>query len=269
MKIEINKTIQTIVVCLLLIGAAGAVSEFGNNIIIPGDFTGVNANFSGEVGIGTTDPAAKLQVVTSSSDGSVNDWDNGEFVVGRSGSQGSGVYIAYKDLNNTGYIGALTPGTAWRNLVLQGFGGNVGIGNTTPANVLSFSVGSSTDPIADAWLTYSTSDTKQVLYEADVDFVKATNELRNAKIYAWQRTPTEPIRYGVIANDLSTPESIIAYHDGKKNTNKYALNAKPQGIDNGAYIGWLHEVVKAQDAQIQQQQIQIDYLYQRLNLVKP
>ena len=278
MKIEIGKTIQTIVVCLLLIGVATAVSEFGNNIVIPG-----NATFAGNVGIGTATPAYKLTIEKSTTTSPIvhiintgasgvgilrietNANDKSELQLYTNGNRNWGVG-AGQTIAGTFEIRDITDSAPRISISPSG---NVGIGNNSPSNILAFAIASSTDPIADSWLTYSTSDTKQVLYEADVDFVKATNELRNAKIYAWQRTPTEPIRYGVMANDLTTPESIIAYHDGKKNTNKYALNAKPQGIDTGAYIGWLHEVVKAQDMQIQQQQIQIDYLYQRLNLVKP
>ncbi len=128
--------------------------------------------------------------------------------------------------------------------------GNVGIGNTTPLNILSFAVASSTDPIADSWLTYSTADTKKVLYVADIDFEKSRQELRTTPVFAWKRTPNEPIRYGVIADNPNTPENIIVYHDGKNNTDKNAKNTKIQGIDLAAYVGWLHEQNKAQQEQI-------------------
>src|SRR5262249_55409706 len=38
--------------------------------------------------------------------------------------------------NQVGYIESLSPNVAWRNLVLQSGGGNVGIGTTSPAYVL-------------------------------------------------------------------------------------------------------------------------------------
>ena len=89
---------------------------------------------SGNVGIGTTGPLGKLQVVTANDTdpGFVTSWDSRHFVIGGTGDSGS-IGMSYDQTNQVGYIQALSPNVAFRNLVLQGFGGNVGIGTDSPS----------------------------------------------------------------------------------------------------------------------------------------
>ncbi len=88
------------------------------------------------VGIGTTSPYAKLKIATSNDNdpSTVYAWDTRHFVVGMEGGTGGGVGISYNQSNNYGIINALSPSLAWRNLVLQSGGGNVGIGTTSPSS---------------------------------------------------------------------------------------------------------------------------------------
>jgi hypothetical protein len=83
----------------------------------------------GNVGIGTTGPLGQLQVVTNNdtTPSTIMAWDSRHFVVGNTGSSG-GIGMSYDQTNNVGYIEALSPDKAWRNLVLQSGGGKVGIG---------------------------------------------------------------------------------------------------------------------------------------------
>jgi len=86
---------------------------------------------SGNVGIGS-DTSSKLTVVTTSdTDGTPTSYGDKFFTVGEGGTTGGNVFISYDQTNNRGYIGALTPGTAWRNLILNPGGGNVGIRKST------------------------------------------------------------------------------------------------------------------------------------------
>ena len=86
---------------------------------------------SGNVGIGS-DTSSKLTVVTTSdTDGTPTAYSNKFFTVGEGGTTGGNVFISYDQTNNRGYIGALTPGTAWRDLILNTGGGNVAIGTSS------------------------------------------------------------------------------------------------------------------------------------------
>ncbi len=97
-----------------------------------------NDTTGGKVGIGTATPGGKFQVVTSTDTNPslVTAWDTRHVVVGASGNT-AGIGLSYDQTNNIGVIHALSPNVAWRNLVLQPGGGNVGIGlQTTPQRKL-------------------------------------------------------------------------------------------------------------------------------------
>jgi hypothetical protein len=88
-------------------------------------------------GIGTSDPKGKLAVITTSdTSGTPTAYDDKYFTVGTAGATAGNVFISYDQTNNRGYIGALSPSVAWRPLILQPGGGNVGIGTATPAATL-------------------------------------------------------------------------------------------------------------------------------------
>jgi len=118
--------------------------------------------------------------------------------------------------------------------------GNVGIG-TDPGNILTVARGSATDPIADAWITYSTPESKIILGAADSETGNYLEVFKQLPVYKWKRTEAEPTRLGVVATEDVLPE--ILADDAKGNI---------QGLDLGAYIGFLHEVMKAQQKEIDQ-----------------
>ena len=108
----------------------------------PDDGNGIYVNESGLIGIGSKAPSSKLTVVTTSdTNGTPTAYSNKFFTVGEGGTTGGNVFISYDQTNNRGYIGALTPGTAWRNLILNPGGGNIGIGSVNPVAKLVVSDG--------------------------------------------------------------------------------------------------------------------------------
>lgn len=104
----------------------------------------VRIDSSGNLGVGTTTPAGKVQVVTTSdtTPSTVTAWDARHLTVGATGSTGSGVGISYDQTNNRGYISAASPNNTWRDLIIGAGTANVGIGMTTaPAAKLTVSGG--------------------------------------------------------------------------------------------------------------------------------
>ena len=108
---------------------------------------------TGNVGIGSTAPAGKLSVITSSSDGNVAAWGTGQLTVGQDGTTAGALGFSYSTANNAGYISALAPAVAWKDLgfranntifyysgATEGMrlntSGNVGIGTSSPGNRL-------------------------------------------------------------------------------------------------------------------------------------
>ena len=89
---------------------------------------------TGLVGIGTTTPQYKLSITAGSS--TPSDF-SGSMVI----TTGTGAYTDESLLmgvhnSDYSYIQAAKPGTSVRNLILNGAGGNVGIGTTTPLKLL-------------------------------------------------------------------------------------------------------------------------------------
>lgn len=123
----------------------GTVASFGGFGDFSIDAAGIpagrfNVRENGSVGIGPGVPLARLQVVTAhdTNPGLISAWDSRHFVVGGPVSNG-GIGMSYDQVNHVGYIEALSPNVAFRNLVLQFGGGNVGIGTgtTSPTEKLS------------------------------------------------------------------------------------------------------------------------------------
>ncbi|MBL4753118.1 MAG: tail fiber domain-containing protein, partial [Flavobacteriales bacterium] len=87
---------------------------------------------TGNVGIGTTSPTAKLQI---KGDANYN-LEDAPLNIQNSTNSAKSVDIGYDNTIDAGFIQAVHSGTAWKNLVLNAAGGNsgnVGIGTTTPA----------------------------------------------------------------------------------------------------------------------------------------
>ena len=115
--------------------ASGFVNINANSTV------GLTVNSAGNVGIGTTSPAQAL-VVGSGTTGSI--WANTKIVAADTSDArlaavvgNKGTFVRYNSAGDFGDVYAFDyAGTVAKNLVLNEFGGNVGVGTTTPGTAL-------------------------------------------------------------------------------------------------------------------------------------
>jgi len=146
----------------LAAGANVTITPSGNTLTIASADAGGNGIWSvlnnnayynaGNVGIGTTAPSGRLTVATSddTAPGSVFAFDARHALVG---TPSAGLSLSYSASTGAGYVSALAPGVAWKDLVLQAStlrfnpsggtaslsilnNGNVGIGSAAPVSKL-------------------------------------------------------------------------------------------------------------------------------------
>lgn len=213
------------------------------------------ADFSGNVGIGTSSPQHMLQI--------------GDDLAGRLGLDPSDAspnagYLRFGD--NTGWRlhiararessgGALNTGTTGAILTVTDKA-NVGIGEINPSNILTIQQNSTTDPIADAWTTYSSRRWKTEIATLDHALEKI-EELRGVS-FAWREDGKRDI--GLIAEEVGAvfPE-IVTYE---------ANGVDARGVDYARLVAVLIQGVKEQQQQITSQQQRIDALEARLTALE-
>ena len=88
----------------------------------------------GNVGIGTTGPGAPLHVQRDGNAG--NNWQTAQVRIGGATDTNMQLNLGYDTTNNLGVIQAGQATVAFKDLLLDPFGGNVGIGTTMPADRL-------------------------------------------------------------------------------------------------------------------------------------
>jgi len=116
-------------------------AKISSNLTVNG-----NLNFATTslVGIGTTNPQAKLEVDAEGDP--TNTEDNPTNGISIKGTDQS-LYMGVKSSSHVSYIQSVDYGTAVAPLLLNARGGNVGIGTTTPASNLDVTVPSSSSQI--------------------------------------------------------------------------------------------------------------------------
>ncbi len=125
--------------------------------------------------------------------------------------------------------------------------GNVGIGTTSPTNILTVAQNSTTDPIADCWTVYSSRRWKKDIHPIQ-DALEKVSRLRGVS-FRWKETGKEDI--GVIAEEVAevVPEAV-----------SFAKDGEIQGVSDHQLVAILIEAVKDQERRIREQESRIDSL---------
>ena len=133
------------------------------------------------------------------------------------------------------------------------FGGNVGLGDAAPTNVLTVAQGSATDPIADAWLTYSSRRWKTNV-EPIEDALDKVLRLRGVT-YDWRESGRHDV--GFIAEEVGEviPEVVQFEDDGES----------ARSVDYARLTAVLVEAVKAQQAEIDELRTELRELAGRMD----
>jgi hypothetical protein len=103
---------------------------------------------AGNLGIGTADPQAPLHLQR---DGDLSNWQNAQLRISGATDPAMQLNLGYDTTNNRGVIQAGHSFVAFKDLLLNPFGGNVGIGVNAPTFQLQLSSDSAAKPNGGSW----------------------------------------------------------------------------------------------------------------------
>ncbi|TAK37438.1 MAG: hypothetical protein EPO30_10750, partial [Lysobacteraceae bacterium] len=232
------------------------------------DFTSTAPNqflirASGGVGIGTNNPENTLHVMKGSA-GAVTPATNAALVVENNSS--CFVHIISTAANEQGVLfgdptNSISGGVVMNpsNQIEFRAGGNsirmtvdsdgdVGIGTVTPGNILTVKQSSATDPIADAWTTYSSRR-----WKTDIETLEGSLEkVSKLRGVSYKEKATGKKCIGLIAEEVGAvlPE-VVEYEEN-------GIDAK--SVDYARLVSVLIEAVKEQQATSKNQQAIIEQL---------
>jgi len=198
----------------------------------------VFVNNDGNVGIGTTNPNAPLTVGIAGG----TTWASNIQLLRQNTQLDARIAIALDGLlfrnfsiTSTAYSFRNSTDT---NLLEILANGNVGIGTGSPANILTVQQNSATDPIADAWTTYSSRRWKTNIKTLE----SALNKIQRLRgvSYDWKSNSKHDI--GLIAEEVGDviPE-VVAYEENGKDA---------KSVDYTRLVALLIEGMKEQQTTI-------------------
>lgn len=258
--------------------------------------TDANGNFAttdvifisgSNVGIGTTSPQSKIHVVgTSSSDSRV--------IVDQNSATGGGAFLARRNNSTIGVFGVagavvggtddntaifaetgfgikfFTNGSVTQKMILT-TGGNLGLGNITPAYQLELSTDSAAKPSTNVWTISSDERIKENIELADLDICYNTVKNLPLKKYKWKYYDTNQApdqnMLGWIAQDVQQhfPKAVNVskFKISETETIDDCLNLNSDQINKALY-----GAVQKMQTLVETQQAKITELENRINTLE-
>jgi hypothetical protein len=157
----------------------------------------------GAVGISNISPTARLDIIDGST---ATDGELGTLRISYSSDNNKKLYMGWdntKNTNGVGYIQAVQTGTAYRALLLNPQGGNVGISMAAPTKALEIGVDSAGKPTTNTWQIISDARTKRNVtpYKMGFDLIRQIEPV-NFEYNGKGGTPEGDSGVGVLAQDI-------------------------------------------------------------------
>lgn len=222
-------------------GYKGGISiTTSSSAAAPSSTNGITITEEGYLGVGTWLPQSKLDIDFGAT---------GAIRAGTPLGQGPGWIMMAPNGHRRDivagtpgfYIGASTSSAAPSTDFIIAEGGKVGIGlpGTTPGNILTIVQNSATDPIADAWTTYSSKRWKKNIQPIE-NALDKVQQLRGVT-FDWKKDGKHDI--GLVAEEVGQviPE-VVAFENNKKDA---------KSVDYSRLVALLIEAVKAQQKEIE------------------
>ncbi|MBC8400427.1 MAG: tail fiber domain-containing protein [Candidatus Marinimicrobia bacterium] len=216
--------------------------NWGDRMVIKND---------GNIGIGTTSPETDIEV-SASNDPDIQLSSLGNKVRMRLAGGTSEYFQLYTVSGSVDYRFGPDGGTNGQGQLVINASGNIGIGETNPGNILTVVQSSTTDPIADAWTTYSSRRWKTNIKTIN-NALDKVGQLRGVT-YDWKADGKHDM--GLIAEEVGEviPE-VVAYEEN-------GIDAK--SVDYARLVAVLIEAVKEQQNTIVHQTAEIGSLKEKM-----
>lgn len=227
----------------------------GDSASAPGAVNGITINEQGHVGLLTGYPDGALDIDFGAT---------GSIVAGTPIGNGPG-WIIYRPNGHRRdivgdstalYLGASAGTGAANATLIVSEEGRVGIGldGANPTTILQVLQNSPTDPIADAWNTYSSAQYKQDVQELTPEqYDEALQQLLDTAVVTYRfvgQGDDAKAKMGVIVENA--PAQLVA-------------EGSEDAVSLGDYVAMLHAALKAQQGVIEELRTQIEALQQQLN----
>jgi len=222
----------------------------GDSASPPGAMSGITIDEAGYVGLGTNFPDGRLDIDFGST---------GSIVAGTPLGNGAG-WLLYgpnghrRDIvgdSTALYIGASADDGAANAPLIVSEEGRVGIGlnGGNPSTILQVVQGSATDPVADAWNTYSSAQYKQ-------DVTPLSAEQYDQALQDLLATPVVTYRFVGQGEDAKVKMGVIA----ETAPAQLLAEGSDDAISLGDYVSMLHAALKAQQARIEELEALVENL---------